>query len=112
VVDTEQDYGLESIILHHSFTQVKGRTIRIDCRERTHVGGVNGAGKTSILSLIPAFYGEEPERIVSKGSGRLSFVDYICQACRAWSFLSTVATAVPVVLSCFDITQESCATVL
>jgi len=76
VVETEQNYGLESIILHHSFTQVKGRTIRIDCRERTHVGGVNGAGKTSILSLIPAFYGEEPERIVSKGSGRLSFLDY------------------------------------
>lgn len=73
---TAQNYGLESIILHHSFTQVKGRTIRIDCRERTHVGGVNGAGKTSILSLIPAFYGEEPERIVSKGSGRLSFLDY------------------------------------
>ncbi|MBY5938914.1 ATP-binding protein [Marinobacter nauticus] len=73
---TEQCYGLQSIILHHSFDQVKGRTVRINCAERTHIGGVNGAGKTSVLSLIPAFFGEEPERIVSKGSGRLSFVDY------------------------------------
>lgn len=71
-----QSYGLESIILHNSFSQVKGRTIKVDCRERTHVGGVNGAGKTSILSLVPAFYGEEPERLVTKASGKLSFVDY------------------------------------
>lgn len=69
-------YGLQSIILHHSFDQVKGRTLRINCADRTHIGGVNGAGKTSVLSLIPAFFGEEPERIISKGSGRLSFVDY------------------------------------
>ncbi|WP_417521959.1 ATP-binding protein [Marinobacter sp.] len=69
-------YGLESIILHHSFKQVKGRTIKIDCRERTHLGGVNGAGKTSVLALIPAFFGEEPERIVTKASGKLSFLDY------------------------------------
>ncbi|KDE40750.1 hypothetical protein ADINL_1342 [Nitrincola lacisaponensis] len=67
----QQSYGLESIILHNSFSQVKGRTIKIDCRERTDVGGVNGAGKTSILSLVPAFYGEEPERLVTKASGKL-----------------------------------------
>lgn len=72
----EDVYGLQSIILHHSFDQVKGRTLRINCADRTHIGGVNGAGKTSVLSLIPAFFGEEPERIISKGSGRLSFVDY------------------------------------
>lgn len=70
------NYGLESIVLHHSFKQVKGRTIKIDCRERTHLGGVNGAGKTSVLALVPAFFGEEPERIVTKASGKLSFLDY------------------------------------
>ena len=69
-------YGLESIVLHHSFKQVKGRTIKIDCRERTHLGGVNGAGKTSVLALVPAFFGEEPERLVTKASGKLSFLDY------------------------------------
>ena len=72
----DKSYGLESIILHHSFDQVKGRTIKIPCRERTHLGGVNGAGKTSVLSLVPAFFGEEPERIVTKASGKLSFLDY------------------------------------
>ena len=74
--DHDKIFGLESIILHHSFDQVKGRTIRIECRERTHLGGVNGAGKTSVLSLVPAFFGEEPERIVTKASGKLSFLDY------------------------------------
>jgi Protein of unknown function (DUF3584) len=69
-------YGLENIILHHSFKQVKGRTLKISCRERTHVGGKNGAGKTSILQLIPAFFGEEPERIVTRASGRDSFLGY------------------------------------
>ena len=69
-------YGLESIILHHSFKNVRGRTVQVDCRQRTHLGGINGAGKTSILALIPAFYGEEPERIVAKSSGRQSFLDY------------------------------------
>lgn len=71
-----ESYGLENIILHHSFDQVKGRTIKVPCRERTHLGGVNGAGKTSVLALVPAFFGEEPERIVTKASGKLSFLDY------------------------------------
>lgn len=59
-----ESYGLENIVLHHSFKKFAGRTVRIPCRERTHVGGTNGAGKTSILHLIPAFYGEEPDRCV------------------------------------------------
>ncbi|PAV25477.1 ATP-binding protein [Tamilnaduibacter salinus] len=69
-------YGLEAVILHHSFEKVRGRTIRMEVHFRTHIGGGNGEGKSSILSLIPAFYGEEPERIVTKASGKSSFVDY------------------------------------
>lgn len=71
-----ESYGLENIVLHHSFKKFAGRTVRIPCRERTHVGGTNGAGKTSILHLIPAFYGEEPDRIVSRAGGRDSFVEF------------------------------------
>lgn len=71
-----ESYGLENIVLHHSFKKFAGRTVRIQCRERTHVGGTNGAGKTSILHLIPAFYGEEPDRIVSRAGGRDSFVEF------------------------------------
>lgn len=71
-----ESYGLESVVLHHSFKNFAGRTVRIECRDRTHVGGTNGAGKTSLLQLIPAFYGEEPERIVNRAGGRDSFVDF------------------------------------
>lgn len=71
-----ENYGLENIALHHSFGGFAGRTVRVECKERTHVGGTNGAGKTSILQLIPAFYGEEPERIVNRAGGRDSFVDF------------------------------------
>ncbi|MDP4533500.1 ATP-binding protein [Marinobacter salarius] len=73
---SDQTYGLESIVLHHSFKKFAGRTIRVECRERTHVGGTNGAGKTSVLQLIPAFYGEEPERITNRAGGRESFLDF------------------------------------
>lgn len=69
-------FGLEQIILHDSFSNVRGRTISIPCRGRTHLGGGNGAGKTSTLSLIPAFYGQEPERLVSRTGGKWSFLDY------------------------------------
>lgn len=71
-----ENYGLENIVLHHSFGKFEGRTVRIECKNRTHVGGTNGAGKTSVLQLIPAFYGEEPERIVNRAAGNDSFVDY------------------------------------
>ncbi len=75
--DAIQNYGLENIVLHHSFRQVAGRTIKIPCSDRTHLGGgVNGAGKTSVLQLIPAFYGEEPERIVTRAADKDSFLDY------------------------------------
>ena len=71
-----ESYGLENIVMHHSFRKFAGRTVCIECRDRTHVGGTNGAGKTSILQLIPAFYGEEPDRIVNRAGGRAPFVDF------------------------------------
>jgi hypothetical protein len=71
-----QTFGLEEIILHHSFKHLAGKTVRIPCRERTHLSGDNGAGKTSILSLIPVFYGEEPERLVSKAGSKDSFLEF------------------------------------
>lgn len=67
-------YGLESITLHHSFKNVRGRTIHIDCSKRTHLGGVNGAGKTSILALIPAFTVKSPSELWVKALA----------GCRSW----------------------------
>lgn len=69
-------YGLEQIILHHSFKQISRRTVSIPCKARTHLGGENGAGKTSVLALIPAFYGQEHDRLINRGSGKLSFLEY------------------------------------
>jgi ABC-type enterochelin transport system ATPase subunit len=55
-----ETYGLEQSILHHSYKKMAGKTVRIPCRERTHLSGDNGAGKTTILSLIPVFFGDYP----------------------------------------------------
>ena len=73
---TGQTLGLEEVILHHTFKKMAGKTVRVPCRERTHLSGDNGAGKTSILSLIPVFYGEEPERLVSKAGSKSSFLEF------------------------------------
>lgn len=75
-MEAAENYGLEQIILHHSFKKMRGKTLRIPCKERTNLTGENGAGKTSALALVPAFYGEEPERIVVKTSDTDSFLDY------------------------------------
>lgn len=71
-----ETYGLEQIVLHHSYKKMAGKTVRIPCRDRTHLSGDNGAGKTTILSLIPVFYGEEPERLVSKAGNKVSFLEF------------------------------------
>jgi hypothetical protein len=71
-----ETFGLEQIVLHHSYKKMAGKTVRIPCRERTHLSGDNGAGKTTILSLIPVFYGEEPERLVSKAGNKVSFLEF------------------------------------
>lgn len=71
-----ETFGLEQIVLHHSYKKMAGKTVRIPCRQRTHLSGDNGAGKTTILSLIPVFYGEEPERLVSKAGNKVSFLEF------------------------------------
>ncbi|MEX1215970.1 ATP-binding protein [Saccharospirillum sp.] len=69
-------FGLESIILHHTFQEFSGRTVSLPMAGKTHIAGTNGAGKSSILALLSVFYGTEPERVVSKLSGKSSFIDF------------------------------------
>jgi len=69
-----QLYGLENIILHHSL--FKGRRVNLSCSGHTNNTGTNGAGKTSSLQLIPVFYGGEPDKLINRAAGKLSFVDY------------------------------------
>ena len=66
--------GLQTIILNNSF--YNGLRVRLSCNGHTNLQGTNGAGKTSMLRLIPIFYGYEPNRLVDKFAGKSSFVDY------------------------------------
>ncbi|MAA94903.1 MAG: hypothetical protein CML22_06950 [Rheinheimera sp.] len=68
--------GLKSITLHDSYGKFRGKTVSIQADGFTSIGGGNGVGKTSAISLIPIFYGQEPERMVSRSSGKYSFLDY------------------------------------
>lgn len=67
-------YGLTRIVLHNSY--MKAMTVGFETEGHSNASGGNGAGKTSALTLIPIFYGAEPNSLVSKVSGKLSFVDY------------------------------------
>jgi hypothetical protein len=71
---TDPLYGLTRIVLHNSY--FKGMLVGLNTDGHFNASGGNGAGKTSALNLIPAFYGAEPNQLVSQVSGKLSFVDY------------------------------------
>lgn len=64
-------YGLLKLILIDSYSE--GRVIEFPVEGGTVLTGRNGRGKTTLLQLIPIFYGESPGRIVAAGSNRLDF---------------------------------------
>ena len=66
--------GLLKIYLYKSY--FNNRFVEVNCQGNTNNTGNNGAGKTSLLSLIPIFYGAEPNAVVSREAGKLSFVQY------------------------------------
>lgn len=66
--------GLTSIILHDSY--FRGKRTRINCNGHTNNTGDNGAGKTSALILIPIFYGQEPNKLISRAGNKSNFVEY------------------------------------
>jgi len=66
--------GLTSIILHDSY--FRGKRTRINCNGHTNNNGDNGAGKTSALILIPIFYGQEPNKLISRAGNKSNFVEY------------------------------------
>ena len=73
--------GLRSIILIHSYLSSRpgaGSQIAAEFRvgEHTQVNGANGSGKTSLLRLIPVFYGMDPGRAVTRSSVKRSFTSY------------------------------------
>lgn len=71
---SEQAYRLRRIIIIDSFW--KGRVNEIVFDGHTQLEGTNGAGKTSLMRLLPLFYGMRPGDIVSKVDQAKNFVDY------------------------------------
>lgn len=52
------EHGLHNLYLHHSY--FPSVLTKLSCNTHTNITGDNGAGETTLLSLIPIFYGIEP----------------------------------------------------
>lgn len=66
--DSEDAYGLIRLVAINSYKKYQARALYVD--NHTHVSGRNGRGKTTLLRLIPLFYGEQPSKMV-KPSGEV-----------------------------------------
>ncbi|WP_163931776.1 ATP-binding protein [Paraferrimonas sp. SM1919] len=67
-------FQLKRILIIDSFWKGKTNEIRFD--EHTQLEGTNGAGKTTIMRLLPLFYGMRPSEIASKVDQGKNFADY------------------------------------
>lgn len=79
----ESRYQLLRLILVDSYTP--GRIVELPLIGGTAITGRNGRGKTSLLQLNSAFWGERPDRIVRSVSNKLNFARYYLP--RATSFI-------------------------
>ena len=66
--------GLQNIVLSNSI--YRSKIVQIEVNGHTNLSGGNGAGKTSSLNLVPVFYGTDPNRLVLRVAGKVSFLDY------------------------------------
>jgi len=72
---SEADYfALQRLILIDAYR--KGAITELKLDGHTSLTGANGVGKTSLLRLIPLFYGESPNKLVQGGGVNQSFVQY------------------------------------
>ncbi len=70
----EHGYSLLRIIIIDSFWQ--GQVNELNLTGHTQLEGTNGAGKTSLMRLLPLFYGMRPSEIVSKVDQAKNFADF------------------------------------
>lgn len=66
--------GLQKIYLYNSY--FRGKFTEVSCVGHTNNIGNNSSGKTSILNLIPIFYGLEPSKLISRQAGKLPFAQF------------------------------------
>ncbi|MCS0591354.1 ATP-binding protein [Massilia norwichensis] len=67
-------FALNKLVMVDSYTT--GRITELPLQGGTAITGRNGRGKTSLLKLIPAFFGERPDRIVRPVSNQQNFARY------------------------------------
>lgn len=67
-------FALQKVILIDSYTE--GRITEVPLEGGTAIVSPNGRGKTTLLQLIPAFYGERTDRIVKPVSNKVNFVRF------------------------------------
>jgi hypothetical protein len=68
------DFRLLRLILIDSYSP--GRVVEFPVAGGAVLTGRNGRGKTTLLQLVPIFYGESPARIVGTETNRLDFNGY------------------------------------
>jgi len=67
-------FSLNRLILIDSYR--KGAKVEIRLDGHASLNGTNAAGKTSLLRLIPLFYGESPHKMVRGGGVTQSFISH------------------------------------
>ena len=66
--------GLKAIYLFDSY--FAGKLVRVGCEGHTNNTGDNASGKTSLLNLIPIFYGLTPDKLIQRAGSKKSFVEF------------------------------------
>lgn len=65
------DFFLIRLILIDSYA--RGKTVEIDLTGHTALTGENASGKTTLLRLLPLFFGEAPSRVIQSDDNNLKF---------------------------------------
>ena len=65
------DFFLTRLILIDSYA--RGKTVEIDLTGHTALTGENASGKTTLLRLLPLFFGEAPSRVIQSDDNNLKF---------------------------------------
>lgn len=69
-----RSHGLTRLILIDSYS--RGRIVEMNLQGGGVLTGRNGQGKTTLLMILQLFHGESPSRIVSRSTGRDSFLTH------------------------------------